>query len=109
MGNCLIVRKGGTDIKLSSTGSVYHNEVQNKAQPAYTVTAEKDGIIIFFDRATGATGSPTITGATEKILYVDEKYADVMIFRVKKGDVVTISAVSMSGYGSRDCYLIYFN
>ena len=109
MGNCLIVRKGNTDIKLSSTGSVYHKETYNATQPAYTVTAEKNGIVIFFDRATSYTGSPTITGATSQLLYIDEKYADIFVYQVKKGDVVTISAVGMSGYGSRDCYLIYFN
>lgn len=107
MGNALIVRRGINDLTLSCAGSSYHNEAVNTTQPAYTITAQKDGLVVLFDRSTGSAGSPTVTGATKQLVNANENRANLFIYQVKKGDVVTISAVGTSGYSYRDCYMIY--
>ena len=107
MGNALIVKRGSNELTLSCAGSSYHKEAVNTTQPAYTITAQKDGLVVFLDRSTSNVGSPTVTGATKKLVDVNEGRSNLFIYQVKKGDVVTISAVSTSGYSYRDCYMIY--
>lgn len=107
MGNCLVTRKGGIDYTNLKAENIYYKGSQTGSIASCSVVAEKDGIMVILDANTsGGLGTATITGCETNLFTQKTSYVGLYEFTVKKGSTITISSVSIAGYGSRNVYLL---
>lgn len=110
MSNCIISRKGSSDINYSCT-ILYAKQVVNSTHSAYSFTASTDGIVVVYESSSsrGCNGVSTITGTSKTLINNGGKDSSIHIDQVKKGANVTVSSKYMGGYADRCIYWINNN